>query len=71
MMPNLGGVATIKTLRAHNPRLPIIAISGSAPNEEEAGKPETEDIAFLSKPFTVQRLLTALSESLSWTPTPH
>jgi len=65
MMPNLGGVATIRELRVHNPQLPIIAISGAPPHEGEASGYDGTDIAFLAKPFTVQHLLVALHDSLS------
>ena len=64
MMPNLGGSAAIKELRAHNPILPIILISGFPKDDPEVVKCEGEGIAFLSKPFTVQRLLVALNDAL-------
>lgn len=65
MMPNLGGGSTIKEMRARASSLPIIAISGASPQDGEAGDYVGEGIVFLSKPFTVQRLLTALQDALA------
>ena len=70
MMPNLGGAATIKELRAHNSSLPIIAMSGFSPQDSEAGNFDVEGIAFLSKPFSIQRLLAALHDVLAGAPPP-
>ena len=65
MMPNLGGASTIKEMRARASSLPIIAISGASPQDGEADDYVGEGIVFLSKPFTVQRLLAALQDALS------
>ncbi len=63
MMPNLGGAAAIKELRSRNATLPIIVISGYPPDDCEVVKCVGEGIIFISKPFTVQRLLAALSDA--------
>jgi signal transduction histidine kinase/CheY-like chemotaxis protein len=62
MMPNRGGVETIRELRKRKPALPIIAISGmSFPNElRELG--EYRPNAILQKPFDTELLLELVNE---------
>ena len=57
-MPFMDGAATIRALRRLNPNLPIIAASGLPPTEINSLNVN----AFLSKPYTAEKLLTALSE---------
>ena len=62
MMPCLDGSATIRGLHRLKPGLPVIATSGLAENEaliRELGR-----TTFLLKPFTTERLLYTVSESL-------
>ena len=62
MMPNLDGTSAITQLRSKRPALPIVAISGT---DLEPDRPvQHKGIAFLSKPFTVQSLLSALNSAL-------
>jgi two-component system cell cycle sensor histidine kinase/response regulator CckA len=68
MMPNLSGAATIRELREHDANLPIIAISGLLQEDDAAGNWDMEGIAFVSKPFTVQRLLAAVNDALAGVP---
>ncbi len=69
MMPELDGLATIRALRARDPRLPIIAASGLGESKalvaSEAGAP-----VFLAKPFTAAQLYEALEKALSSTADP-
>jgi PAS domain S-box-containing protein len=59
-MPFMDGAATIRALRKLNPNLPIIAASGLPPTEINSLNVN----AFLSKPYTAEKLLTALAEIL-------
>ncbi len=67
MMPCLDGFATIRGLQRIKPGLPVIVTSGLAENEAVAR--ELGRTSFLLKPFTTERLLHAVSESLRapWT----
>ena len=62
MMPCLDGPATIRGLQRLKPNLPVIAISGMAENEKVAR--ELDRTTFLLKPFTTERLLHTVNESL-------
>ena len=62
-MPNVDGLALIRTLRARYPNLPIIAASGMADGRsEEALKAGAH--TFLAKPFSEEELRGALHEAL-------
>lgn len=70
VMPVQEGVETIMRLRQLSPRLPIIAMSGGVPNSKLyltiAAKIGAHRI--LPKPFTPQRLLEAVNETLRESP---
>ncbi len=60
-MPFMDGATTIRALRKMNPTLPIIAASGLPPAEINSLKIN----AFLSKPYTAEKLLNTLAEVLT------
>ena len=60
-MPFMDCAAMIRALRRLNPNLPIIAASGLPPAEINSLNVN----AFLSKPFTAEKLLTTLAEVLA------
>ncbi len=60
-MPH-GGLPIIRVLRAENPKLPIIAMSGSPTHLEVAGALGANRI--LTKPFSIEQLADAVSEVL-------
>ena len=62
LMPCLDGPATIRGLHRLKPGLPVIVTSGLA--ENEALSSELGRTTFLLKPFTTEKLLRAVSESL-------
>lgn len=64
MMPELGGEGAIKTLKLLNPQVKIIATSGIATNQG-AAKAAGAEAVFLSKPFTVDDLLSVLHCALA------
>ncbi|HEX8852930.1 MAG TPA: ATP-binding protein, partial [Pyrinomonadaceae bacterium] len=64
MMPFMDGAATIRALQRMNPRVKIIAASGLASNDRVAASAGTGVALFLAKPYTAERLLTALAEVL-------
>jgi two-component system, cell cycle sensor histidine kinase and response regulator CckA len=59
MMPEMDGIALIRALRTEAPDLPILAASGMMGEKADAVMSAGAD-GFLSKPFTVDRLTTAL-----------
>jgi two-component system cell cycle sensor histidine kinase/response regulator CckA len=65
MMPYMDGPATIRALHKMNPQIKIIASSGLAENVRavEAGNIGVE--TFLPKPYTADKLLSALAEIIS------
>lgn len=64
MMPEMDGLATIKALKARRAELPIIAASGVPEDERARQALDAGARAFLSKPFTPERLVHALVEAL-------
>jgi len=62
-MPYMNGAATIRALRKLNSDLPIIAASGLPSNEIN----DLNVNAFLSKPYTAEKLLNTLAKVLSKT----
>jgi two-component system, cell cycle sensor histidine kinase and response regulator CckA len=64
MMPELGGEGAIKALKLLNPQVKIIATSGIATNQG-AAKAAGAEAVFLSKPFTVDDLLSVLHCALA------
>jgi two-component system, cell cycle sensor histidine kinase and response regulator CckA len=64
MMPFMDGPATIRALQKLNPGIKIIAASGLAANEKAAEAASAGVKTFLPKPYTAERLLTALATIL-------
>jgi PAS domain S-box-containing protein len=63
-MPYMDGVAEIRALRKMDPLLKIIAASGLTTTEQSADLQSLNVNAFLSKPYTAEKLLTTLAEIL-------
>lgn len=64
-MPFMDGAATIRALRKLNPNLPIIAASGLTTAEQTNEISNQSINAFLTKPFTAEKLLTTIAEVLA------
>jgi PAS domain S-box-containing protein len=62
-MPDMDGFDLIRTLRARNPSLPIVAASGVADGRTDEAL-DAGAHAFLAKPFTAETLQSALHEAL-------
>ncbi len=60
MMPSMDGATTIQTLHRINPTVKVIAVSGLSSNEQSAIAAGAGVKTFLSKPYTSEKLLTAL-----------
>jgi FixJ family two-component response regulator len=59
-MPELGGRIVAERLRAGNPMLPVLFISGYDPDPVTLDATEQEHTGFLAKPFTGAALLEAV-----------
>ena len=64
VMPYLDGAATIRALRKLDPAVKIIASSGLAANDKLFENADVGVRTFLSKPYSAEKLLRALSEIL-------
>jgi CheY-like chemotaxis protein len=68
MMPGMDGIALVQALRGIDPRVKVIASSGLG--RDLAGSPRARELeslgiqSFLSKPYTAEKLLTALHDLL-------
>jgi len=65
MMPYLDGLGTIKALERMNPRVRVIAASGLHAQQRLSQSDSPTIKGFIPKPFTAERLLTALNEVLT------
>jgi two-component system, cell cycle sensor histidine kinase and response regulator CckA len=64
-MPNMGGPSLIRELRQIDTNVKIIGMSGLM-NAEQTAELESLDVsAFLTKPFSAEKLLTAISNALA------
>jgi CheY-like chemotaxis protein len=58
VMPIVGGVELVATLRAVQPELPVVLVSGFTAEEQEL--PLGDRTAFLTKPYTIEALCDAI-----------
>jgi DNA-binding NtrC family response regulator len=64
LMPYMDGPATIRTLKKLDPSVRIIAASGLMDSEKVRDATGLDNIAFLMKPFTSEKLLGAVHDLL-------
>ena len=65
MMPVMDGQASIRATRKINPEVKIIAVSGLVEKDKLAKVDDVHVQAFLSKPYTAEKLLRTIHEVLS------
>ena len=65
VMPEMDGPTMLKEMRAKNPNLKIIFVSGYAEDAFEKSLPENQQFAFLPKPFTLAQLVAAVKETMT------
>ena len=66
VMPRLGGLALAERVRADDPALPVLLVSGYVADEALAGGTLPEGVVFLDKPFTGTALREALQRARAW-----
>lgn len=64
VMPEMDGPTLLKEMRARNPDLKIIFVSGYAEDAFEKSLPENEQFAFLAKPFALSALVAKVKETM-------
>ena len=64
VMPEMDGPTLLKELRAINPNLKIIFVSGYAEEAFSKSLPEGQQFSFLPKPFTLKQLVGAVKETM-------
>ena len=64
VMPEMDGPTLLKNLRAINPELKIIFVSGYAEEAFSKSLPEGQQFSFLPKPFTLKQLVGAVKETM-------
>ena len=65
VMPEMDGPTMLKEMRAKNPGVRIIFVSGYAEDAFEKSLPENQQFAFLPKPFTLAQLVAAVKETMT------
>jgi two-component system cell cycle sensor histidine kinase/response regulator CckA len=65
VMPEMDGPTLLKEMRARNPNLKIIFVSGYAEEAFEKSLPENEQFAFLPKPFALSALIAKVKETMT------
>ena len=64
VMPEMDGPTLLKELRARNPQVKFIFVSGYAEDAFAKSLPENERPDFLAKPFTLKQLVAAVKETM-------
>ncbi|MDI4656077.1 response regulator [Xanthobacter autotrophicus] len=64
VMPEMDGPTLLRELRARDPALKVIFISGYAEEAFARNLPPSERFSFLPKPFSLKQLVAAVSETL-------
>jgi len=62
-MPGMGGMETLRRIRAEWPRLPVVVITGYATGGTKGECVEEGRVVWLPKPFDPDQLLAALAEA--------
>jgi two-component system, cell cycle sensor histidine kinase and response regulator CckA len=65
VMPEMDGPTLLKVMRARNPDIRVIFVSGYAEDAFEKSLPENEQFSFLPKPFTLSQLVAAVKETMT------
>ncbi len=65
VMPEMDGPTLLKELRARNPEVKIIFVSGYAEDAFEKHLPEGTQFAFLAKPFPLKQLVGKVKETMA------
>jgi two-component system, cell cycle sensor histidine kinase and response regulator CckA len=65
VMPEMDGPTMLKEMRAKNPELKVIFVSGYAEDAFEKSLPEGEQFNFVPKPFTLAQLVAAVKETIA------
>ena len=65
VMPEMDGPTMLKEMRATNPALKVIFVSGYAEDAFEKSLPEGEQFNFVPKPFTLAQLVAAVKETIA------
>jgi CheY-like chemotaxis protein len=63
-MPVLGGRALAQRIRARDPQLPVLFISGYSSQDVRGSGPPLPGVPLLAKPFTAEQLLAAVAGAL-------
>jgi len=64
VMPEMDGPTLLKAMRARNPDIKVIFVSGYAEDAFEKSLPENQQFSFLPKPFTLSQLVAAVKETM-------
>jgi two-component system cell cycle sensor histidine kinase/response regulator CckA len=65
VMPEMDGPTLLKELRARDPKIKIIFVSGYAEEAFSKNLPSQEQYAFLAKPFTLKQLVGEVKKTLA------
>jgi two-component system cell cycle sensor histidine kinase/response regulator CckA len=65
VMPEMDGPTLLRAMRARNPNLKIIFVSGYAEDAFEKSLPENEQFAFLPKPFALSALVEKVKQTMA------
>ena len=65
VMPEMDGPTMLKEMRAKNPNVKIIFVSGYAEDAFEKSLPENQQFAFLPKPFALAALVAKVKETMT------
>ncbi|MCO5131082.1 MAG: PAS domain-containing protein [Xanthobacteraceae bacterium] len=65
VMPEMDGPTLLTSMRARNPDIKVIFVSGYAEDAFAKSLPENQQFAFLPKPFSLSQLVAAVKETMA------
>jgi two-component system nitrogen regulation response regulator NtrX len=65
-MPGIDGIETLKEIKKHNPRLPVIMVSGHGTIETAVTATKYGAFNFIEKPISIDKVIVAINNALNF-----
>ncbi len=64
LMPDLGGLEVLKQIKAFNPHIPVILLTGHGDHQESSRGIQLGAFDYLMKPFDIDELIKKIEEAI-------
>ena len=65
-MPGIDGIETLKEIRAKNPRIPVIMVTGHGTIETAVNATKIGAFDFIEKPLSIDKVIVAINNALNF-----